>query len=362
MKTLAYYLPQFHEVEENNNWWGKGFTEWTNVKKAKPLFKNHYQPRVPLNKNYYNLLDKDTLIWQADIAKKHHVDGFCFYHYWFNGRQLLEKPAQILLQNKDIDLPFIFSWANEPWTRSWDGSHRDVIMPQEYGDEKDWLEHFNYLKPFFEDARYIKHNGKPIFLIYRSASFDRCEEWIAYWRKLASETSFKDIHFVSTLTSFKRDERVLDFDASVNFEPMCTFEHFTGNVRPFIRKVLGRIRREANQKLNCCYVEQKLSYQFIWNQILKKEFNSTCYSGAFVDWDNSPRKKTKSLVMIGSTPAVFKENFDKLYLKSKSSGVPYLFVNAWNEWAEGTYLEPDEHNGYQYLEAIRDVVEKYEDN
>lgn len=361
MKTLAYYLPQFHEIEENNEWWGKGFTEWVNVRKAVPLFKEHYQPRVPLNNNYYDLSRKETLVWQAEIAKKHHVDAMCFYHYWFDGKRLLDKPAELLLSSKEIPMSFIFCWANEPWTRSWDGSHRDVIMPQSYGDEDNWLEHFNYLKPFFEDERYLKHNGKPMFLIYRSASFERCADWIAYWRKLASHTSFKDIHFVTSLTSFEQDSRKLDFDAMVNFEPMCTFEHFAGHVKPFIRKILGRLRREANQKFNCCYVEQKLSYQFIWDNILKKEYSDVCYSGAFVDWDNSPRKKTKSLVMNGSTPEVFKDNFDKLYSKSLSSNVPYLFINAWNEWAEGTYLEPDERYGFKYLEAIRDIVIKYQD-
>lgn len=362
MKTIAFYLPQFHEIEENNKWWGAGFTEWSNVKKASPLFKNHNQPRVPLNDYYYNLLEKETLQWQAALAKKYKVDGFCFYHYWFKGKRLLDKPAEILLSNKDIDLPFLFSWANEPWTRSWDGSHRDVIMPQEYGNEDDWLAHFNYLKPFFEDNRYIKHDGKPIFLIYRSASFERCAEWIAFWRKLARDTSFGDIHFVTTLTSFVQDSRKLDFDAELNFEPMCTFEHSMGKFNPLIRKVFGRLKRISNQKLKTNHVEQLLSYQSVWDKILEKEFSSTHYSGAFVDWDNTPRKKTKSLVMKGSSPQIFKNNFDKLYMKSLNSNVPYLFINAWNEWAEGTYLEPDTKNGYGYLEAVSDSVIKHNKN
>lgn len=358
MKVLAFYLPQFHEIEENNKWWGKGFTEWTNVKKATPLFKNHYQPRVPMNANYYNLLDKETLEWQASLAEKYHVEGFCFYHYWFNGKRLLDKPAELLLENKDINLPFMFAWANEPWTRSWDGSHRDVIMPQDYGNEEDWLEHFNYLKPFFEDERYMRQNGKPIFLLYRSASFDRCADWINYWRKLASKTSFGDIHFVTMLTSFSRDERKLDFDAAVNFEPMCTFGHSMGGISALPRKIFTRIKQISNEKLQTKFAEQVLSYQAVWNKILEKEFSSTVYPGAFVDWDNTARKKNKYLVMRGSSPGVFKENLEKLYDKSQSADAPYLFINAWNEWAEGTYLEPDEKHGYAYLEAIKDVVTK----
>ncbi|MFS7246089.1 glycoside hydrolase family 99-like domain-containing protein [Rahnella inusitata] len=359
MKTIAFYLPQFHEIEENNKWWGDGFTEWTNVKKSKPLFKGHYQPREPLDDNYYNLLNKKTLEWQASLAKEYSVDGFCFYHYWFNGTRLLDKPAEILLENKDIDLPFLFSWANEPWTRSWDGSHRDVLMAQDYGDENDWLIHFNYLKPFFEDDRYIKYNGKPVFLLYRSASFERCAEWISFWRKLASNTKFKDIHFVSSLTSFENDSRDLGFDAELNFEPMSTMAHGKVNAHAIQRKLLSRIKKVSNKIFNTDYVEHVQSYQDIWNKILNKEFDSNHYSGAFVDWDNSPRKKTKSLVMKGASPVTFHDNFEKLYRKSLSSQVPFLFINAWNEWAEGTYLEPDKKNGYGYLESIKNVVEKY---
>lgn len=359
MKVIAFYLPQFHEVEENNKWWGEGFTEWTNVKKSKPLFKGHYQPREPLNDNYYNLLDKKTLQWQANLAKKYNVDGFCFYHYWFKGKRLLDKPAEILLSDKNIDLPFLFSWANEPWTRSWDGGHRDVLMPQEYGDEQDWLMHFNYLRPFFEDERYIKHDGKPIFVLYRSANFERCSDWISFWRQLAKNTIFKDIHFVTSLTSFENDTRNLGFDAALNFEPMSTMAHGKLNAHAIQRKILSRIIKAANNIFGTNYVEHIQSYQDIWNKILDKEYNSKSYSGAFVDWDNSPRKKTKSLVMTGCTPALFQNNFEKIYQKSINSDVPFLFINAWNEWAEGTYLEPDKKNGYKFLESISNVVNKY---
>jgi len=356
MKTIAFYLPQFHEIEENNKWWGKGFTEWTNVKKAKPLFNGHNQPRVPYANNYYNLLDVESLRWQSELARKFGVDGFCFYHYWFNGSQLLEKPAEILLSNKDVDVKFCFSWANEPWTRSWDGRNKDVLMPQSYGEEDDWVNHFNYMKPFFEDERYIKVSGKPVFLLYRSASFRDCSDWIKCWRKLAKNTSFGDIHFVTMLTSFENDSRNLDFDAEVNFEPMCTFEHHMGAIKPFNRKVLGRVRRILNTYTNTHFVEQKLSYEEIWQKILSKKFSETSYPGAFVDWDNSPRKGTKSLVMKGGGPEVFKKNFSKLYDKSLKANSPFLFINAWNEWAEGTYLEPDEKNGYGYLDAIKSIV------
>ena len=165
MKIIAFYLPQFHSFPENDEWWGKGFTEWTNVKRAKPSFKGHYQPRIPLNKNYYNLTDVNALKWQADIAKKYGVYGFCYYHYWFDGHMLMEKPMEIMLQNKEVDLPFCICWANENWTKAWAQHSRKVLIAQTYGDKKDWEKHFYYLLPFFKDKRYIYKDGMPIFVI-----------------------------------------------------------------------------------------------------------------------------------------------------------------------------------------------------
>ena len=155
MKIFAFYLPQYHTIPENNTWWGEGFTEWTNVKKAKPLYYQHNQPRIPLNNNYYDLSNDNTLIWQSKLLKEYKIDGLCFYHYWFKNKKLLEKPAEKLLHNKKIDIPFFFSWANEPWTRSWDGLNKNILIDQDYGDRQDWINHFNYLKPFFKDLMWI---------------------------------------------------------------------------------------------------------------------------------------------------------------------------------------------------------------
>ena len=156
IKVVAFYLPQFHTIPENDEWWGKGFTEWVNVKKAKPIFKGHRQPRVPLNDNYYDLSQTETIRWQADLANKYGVYGFCFYHYWFDGKLLLEKPAELLLEHKDIPLRFCFSWANEPWARTWDGKQHQILMPQSYGEKKDWQRHFDYLLPFLKIAATLK--------------------------------------------------------------------------------------------------------------------------------------------------------------------------------------------------------------
>ncbi|MCD7820315.1 MAG: glycoside hydrolase family 99-like domain-containing protein, partial [Lachnospiraceae bacterium] len=168
VKIIPFYLPQFHTIPENDKWWGKGFTEWTNVRKAVPLFEGHQQPKLPLGDHFYNLLDDETKIWQAELAKQYGIFGFCYYHYWFkNGKRLLEKPAEQMLKNKDIDLPFCFCWANENWSRNWDGGNHEIIMAQEYGGKREWEMHFQYLLPFFRDKRYITMNGKPLFIIYK---------------------------------------------------------------------------------------------------------------------------------------------------------------------------------------------------
>lgn len=358
MKIYAFYLPQFHTIPENDRWWGTGFTEWVNVKKSKPLFNGHYQPRVPLNNNYYDLSNIEILEWQAQLMKDYKVNGLCFYHYWFEGKQLLQKPAEILLNNKNIDLPFLFSWANEPWTRTWDGGDKNILMPQNYGNEKEWIEHFNYLLPFFKDYRYEKHDGKPIFLLYRSSSFQDCDKWIKCWQREAINAGLKGIHFVNMLTSFKEDERNLEFNAKIYFEPMNTVFHkmnkinFTG----LKFKIKKRLKSYSNDFLKTMYVESIRDYDEIWENLLKKDLSSDLYAGAFVDWDNSPRKGIKALVIQNSSPIKFHKYFDLLYKKSKEKNVPYIFINAWNEWAEGTYLEPDTRNGFSYLEAVRDTV------
>ncbi len=183
MKIIAFYLPQFHNIPENDEWWGNGFTEWTNVKKAKPLYEGHMQPRVPLGGNYYNLLDDNVKIWQADLAKKYGVYGFCYYHYWFNGKMLLEKPMEQMLANKEVDIPFCICWANEPWTKAWVGDERKLLIAQEYGQEEEWKQHFMYLLPFFKDERYITKDGKPLFVFYRPDIVPCMKEMIETWDK-----------------------------------------------------------------------------------------------------------------------------------------------------------------------------------
>ena len=352
-KIIAFHLPQYHTFPENDEWWGKGFTDWNNVKKAKPLFKRHYQPRVPLNNNYYNMMDYETRKWQAETAKKYGLYGFCYYHYWFNGKLLMEKPLEALLEEKDIDFPFCLCWANEPWTRAWDGGDKDIIMPQQYGDKADWEKHINYLINFFKDDRYIKVNNKPMMVIYRTDNVDECDEMIQYWNNKCNENGFSGIYVIEEVNSFqfhpccKMSEAYLDFAPWGIFWSKKTIYDYIDKIRKIIPKMRG--------------IKNNTFYDTSWKRIINrkydKEHNKQHYLGAFVGWDNTPRNPTNGLVCLGdSSPKAFGKFFSKLYKKAINNNAEYIFINAWNEWAEGAYLEPDEKYGYGYLEQINTIT------
>jgi lipopolysaccharide biosynthesis protein len=360
-KVLAFVLPQFHRIPENDEWWGEGFTDWTNVRRAKPLFKRHHQPRVPVEQRYYDMLDPAVHDWQADLARRHGIHGFCYYHYWFNGRQLLQRPLEIILERGKPDLPFCLAWANEPWTRAWDGGDRQVLMPQTYGGPAEWRKHFLYLLRAFRDPRYIKVDGKPMFLIYRTASIDCCGEMLALWSALAREHGLPGLHLVSMLTGFEPDRRAQLFDAFADFEPMYTMHRVRKPFWPRKRERLLRQWTRLSWRLfgGAGRTPNSQDYRELWNRIVARPVAPGHYPGAFVDWDNSPRRDLhRCLVFRNAGPRTFGERFAAQYRKAVQAGAPFLFINAWNEWAEGTYLEPDEVHGLRYLEAVRDALDE----
>jgi len=357
-RVLAFVLPQFHAIPENDEWWGEGFTEWTNVRKARPLFPGHLQPRVPAGARYYNMLDPATHDWQAQLARDHGLYGFCYYHYWFRGKRLLEKPIELLLQRGKPDIPFCLAWANEPWTRAWDGSDREVLMPQEYGGEEDWREHFDCLLRIFRDPRYIRVDGKPMLLIYRSASIEAAGPMLKLWRSLAERAGLPGLHIVSMLTAFPDDPRTELFDAFAEFEPCHTQDKRRGwwgrKKERFYRKWHRANLRYFGRLVG---PPHSFDYPALWRAIVARELRPKTYPGAFVDWDNTPRRGLdRGLVMRNVKPRVFARGFRAQVRKARKAGAPFLFVNAWNEWAEGTYLEPDEARGTAFLEAIRAAV------
>jgi len=344
IKIFALYLPQYHTIPENDEWWGKGFTEWTNVKKAKPLFKGHNQPRIPLNNNYYNLLDDNTFKWQIGLAKNYGIDGFCFYHYWFNGKLLLEKPLENYLDNKELDFPFFFSWANEPWARTWDGQNTNVLMPQIYGGKDDIVNHFNYMLPFFKDFRYIKKDNKPVFVLYKANSITYLDEMIDIWTKMARNNGFDGIFFVESLVGTQKEKYSKQTDACFYFEPMWSGTHMKDNI--------------VYRAFRYCFHRNKSSYERGLKKVLKYEnLSKDRYAGFFVDWDNSPRKGKNGCVFLNTSIQLFDKYLKAQLEKMKINNCSILFINAWNEWCEGAYLEPDVKNQYSYLESIKRIRE-----
>lgn len=358
-KIITFYLPQFHVIPENDQWWGKGFTDWTSTKNAKPLFWGHYQPRLPAHEYYYNLLDKETMLWQAGLAKKAGIYGFCIYHYWFGkGNQLLEKPAENLLKWNDIELNYCFSWANASWIRSWSKIRGEawlnaedkeegngLLVKQEYGDEAEWKKHFLYLLPFFKDERYIKTNGKPLFIIYNPNDIKRIKAMMKYWNELAKEHGIPGIYFVGTNIY---DWKKKNMDAGVIFEPGCYF-----NEQSRLKH-----RKELLKVLHFLNLPNIINYDKIWNKILKRPYEKGTFLGGIVDFDDSPRRGKNGRLMWGMTPTKFGKYFGKMYRRACERGDEFVFLNGWNEWGEGAYLEPDAKYGMRCLQEIRNIVKE----
>lgn len=370
MKVIAFYLPQFHNIPENDEWWGDGFTEWVNVSKAKPLYEGHEQPRTPQNNKYYNLLDDEVKMWQVNLAKKYGIYGFCYYHYWFDGHMLLEKPMEQMLENKNVDLPFCICWANEPWTKAWVGETKTLI-PQRYGSKKEWKAHFDYLLPFFKDSRYIVDDeGKPLVVIYRPEIIDVLNEMLDYWNELALENGLYGLSFAYQQLNFdliknKDDSR---FNYNIEFQPSYAFYEMTSNkfsvlrsikrkLAMFIEKTTGKDIRQIGRGAKITGFH-KINYDEAWNKILNKvPENEKNIPGAFVEWDNTPRHGERGRIYTGATPKKFKKYFSQLIKITKSRyNKDMIFINAWNEWAEGAYLEPDERYGLRYLEAVKEAL------
>lgn len=367
MNVVAFYLPQFHAIPENDEWWGEGFTEWTNMKKAKPLFEGHNQPRIPLDGNYYNLLDPETLRWQVDLANKYGIGGFCFYHYWFDGHMLLEKPVEMFLADKSLELPFCICWANEHWTNQWVSGENKVLIEQRYGGEAEWRDHFEYLLPFFKDERYIRVDGKPLIVVYRPEIVDCLAEMLACWRRLAEESGLGGLTVAYQHPSYyvypeKREDL---FDYNIEFQPTLALTMRKSQHHKILRAIKRKaaLLMEKNFGIDLRFIGSgsgltHISYDEIWNTILTTQpTREKSFPGAFVDWDNTPRRGRKGSLYDGVTVDKFKRYFKEQVKRARDVyASDHLFIFAWNEWAEGGYLEPDEKRGYGFLEAIHDSL------
>ncbi|MBT0810564.1 glycoside hydrolase family 99-like domain-containing protein [Litoribacter ruber] len=360
VKPIAIYLPQFHRIHENDKWWGEGFTEWTNVRKAKPVFDDHYQPHVPLNKDYYDLSDIEVMRNQAALAESYGIHGFCFYHYWFNGKLLLEKPIHNWL-NSDIDFPFCLSWANENWTRRWDGNDKKVLMQQDYSDEDD-LAHIKYLLEIFKDPRYIKIDGKPVLLMYRTELHPNIKIASEVWRDVAKKAGFPDLYLIR-MENFQRyeDPCISGFDAGMEFAPDGTLLgqkiHKKNMVKYLFKKCLHLTGIEKNE----VYENGIYDYSTMMNNMVNRSIpDYTYFRCACPSWDNSPRRSCNARMFVDSTPEVFGEwikHLNNYTIKNFAPDQQYFFINAWNEWGEGCHLEPDEKHGFRYLEAVKENID-----
>lgn len=354
MKIIAYYLPQFHEIEENNKWWGEGFTEWTNIKKSKKLYKAHEQPVKPLNENYYNLLDKTTVEWQTKMANDHKIEGFCYYHYWFKGRKILEKPAENLLKWKDINQKFCFCWANHSWRKTWNGT-MELLIEQNYGEIDEWKEHFQYLLKFFKDERYIKINNKPIFVIFSLRNIKKFDERIAFYNKKAKENGFDGIYIVESISSASQKASV-SVDAINLREPAIGTEGLD-----FFKKLEYRLKKRKIPDwllTKPAVFEAKKIYKTSLEVLENYKTNKNIIAGGFAKWDSTPRHQKRGYVIENKNIKEFEEYLRKQKRIMKERKIEYMFFNAWNEWAEGMYLEPDEKNKYEYLEVIKRIIDE----
>jgi Glycosyltransferase WbsX len=372
VRVIAHYFPQFHAIPENDRWWGEGFTDWHNVKKATALFPAHYQPRIPLDANYYDQSQPSTLRWQVDLAKHYGIAGFCHYHYWFDGKQMLNTPTDLMLADRAIDLPFCLAWANETWSRRWEGRGHQVLIRQTHvADQAKWLVHFHYLMKAWSDPRAIAIDGKPIFLIYRPHLINQVDQMLDYWRELAQQHGLRGIYFIAMKQyEFPIQSIIKHFDAVVQFQPFEALgsPDFSGQKRAEQSRWLQPLRKLPEPILNRLRelrsrIRPKLSfydYDEVWQQILAVERieGVACFPGAFVDWDNTARYGDRGRVFKGASPERFAYWFKQLVEITAKRPHPenMIFINAWNEWAEGTYLEPDNRHGHKYLEAVRNAL------
>lgn len=359
-KLIAWYLPQYHRIQENDEFWGCGFTDWISVMNAKPLYWGHQQPKVPLYNNYYDLSVKENVEWQCNLAKAYGIYGFGIYHYWFNNeKNLLTKPLEIIHSNKLINIHYFLAWDNASWVRSWSAINGNVwapiaekeghqaqgngvLIPYILGNENDWENHYNHIRQYFFDERYIKKGNKPIFVILQ---YDKnIEKMSNYWNSLAQKDGFNGIYFIyKNKRWFKWEDDIIRF----NYEP-----HYDGWQNPTAWE--RRIQR-IKKMLKTTYQPLYYDYDTIWRRIISNAHSATPqeYLGAFVSYDDSPRRSLQGKIVKGASPRKFHKYLSELVSISEQQGKEFVFITAWNEWGEGAYLEPDNIHEYQYLESIK---------
>jgi lipopolysaccharide biosynthesis protein len=357
LRTIAFYLPQFHPIPENDEWWGKGFTEWRNVAQAKPLFPGHYQPHLPGELGFYDLRVPEVREAQAALAREHGIHAFCYYHYWFNGRRILDRPFAEVLASGKPDFPFCLCWANENWTRIWDGGEQNVLLQQHYGTEDDRA-HIRALFPAFADSRYLRVGGRPLFLVYRTELLPDPQRTADIWREEVSKAGFGDIYLARVENFVTRvDPTKIGFDAAVEFAPHGAH---VGKIkfRGPTHRILARLGLLPDAYLH----SQVVNYRaMVLGMLAKPEPEFKRFRCVTPMWDNTARRRTGAHIYQGSTPKLYKDWLTEV-ARHTIGRFPaeerLVFINAWNEWAEGCHLEPDLKWGRQYLEATKEALDR----
>lgn len=377
-RVIAYYLPQFHPIPENDKYWGKGFTEWTNVAKAKPLFKGHYQPRIPADLGFYDLRLPEVREQQAQMAREAGIEGFCYWHYWFgNGKRLLQRPFNEVLQSGKPDFPFCLAWANHSWkTSTWENGGKDrMIVEQRYLGEEDYTLHFQEVLPAFRDKRYITIEGKPLFAIFDPYNFRDVSNFIKAWQRLAKENGLKGIYFIAMSNStstlqrnadgtlkrvtpnLQSSERVYNDLLNLGFDGINSF----GKSRAEML-YMGKYARIAKKLLHQ-YLPflptHRINYEKITQHFFAPEDSwQNVYPSIFPQWDRTPRAGNSEGVYVNATPTTFKKHIQNALnvIKNKDMEHRILFLRAWNEWGEGNYVEPDLKYGHAFLDAIKEAI------
>ena len=363
-KIITFYLPQYHPIPENNEWWGAGFTDWVKVSTARPRFNGHYQPHVPTDLGFYDLRLEETRLAQAQLGSSYGITGFCYYHYWFNGKRLLYTPLDAVLENKSPGLPFCLCWANENWTRAWDGLERQVLIQQNYTQE-DSEQQINWLLNVFKDYRYIKIDGRPLFLIYRLDQIPNIKDMIISWRRAVCNSGFPDIYLCAVKNSFVEleDETILDygFNGIIDFQPDRRDFPAPIGFKPWLYRTARQILpNSVYQRLKLSMSANNIvSYRNMVEGILNQDWPSTYrkFPCVFPSWDNSARRKSATIIQ-NDDPALYGKWLKQAIqnIKSYPSSEQFVFINAWNEWAEGCHLEPDARHGKAFLEATLHAV------
>lgn len=350
VRLIASYLPQFHPTKENNEWWGPGFTEWTNVGKAIPLFKDHYQPRVPADLGYYDLRLPIIRKQQADLAREYGIEGFCYWHYWFgNGKRILETVFNEIVASGEPDFPFCLGWANETWSGVWHGAKNRILLEQTYPGKDDYKAHFYEVLPSFQDKRYIRVDNKPLFMVYKPELLPNPKEFIDYWNELAISNGLEGIYFIAQTLDSAKFQNMIDmgFDA-VNVVRLYDYHRLKVGI---VKKGLGRIFGNLN-----VYNYKEASKLFSSEEDRKEN----CIPTIIPNWDHSPRSGKRAYILHESTPELFREHVKEVFdtVKDKRDECKIVFVKSWNEWGEGNYLEPDLKFGKQYLEVLKTELDQ----